>query len=173
VISAINHIPNFIVKEDLDVIYQHSLKFFNKFNTHGENQKEFKVYTYHEIEEDDKTVLELIQDYAEKAYRLISDKYGVELEAFNPNKTHIASFENGHGIYNNFDPTRVNDIAINIFINDNYSGGVFYSNDGNSIIRPNSGDLVYFKNNDTVDHYISPITDGVKYVLPRWFTPIV
>jgi hypothetical protein len=172
-VSQIHHIEGFMNPEDAKTIYDHAVKFDSSFNMHGNNEKEFKVYTYHEIEANEKSVLNLMQDYAYRVYDHVLKTYGEPFEPFNPHKTHIARFEEGHGMHDHFDSSRPNDIATLVYLNENYEGGEIYFPDYNISIKPKPGDLLCFPDQPRFVHGVKPITSGTRYTTPRWFTRIV
>jgi hypothetical protein len=135
-VSQIHHIKGFMKAEDAEIIYKHAVKFNDSFNMHGNNEKEFKVYTYHEIESNEKEVLELMQVYARKVYDHILETYGKSFEDFNPHKTHIARFEEGHGMHVHYDSSRPNDIATLVYLNNDYDGGEIYFPDYPRFLQP-------------------------------------
>lgn len=171
--SQIHHIKGFMKAEDAERIHQHAVKFDDGFNMHGNNEKEFKVYTYHEIEANEKEVLDLMQIYARKVYDHVIATYGEPFEDFNPHKTHIARFEEGHGMHDHFDSSRPNDIATLVYLNNNYEGGEIYFPDYNISIKPEPGDLLCFPDQPRFVHGVKAITKGTRYTTPRWFTRIV
>ena len=172
-VSQIHHIKGFMKAEDAERIHQHAVNFNDSFSMHGNNEKEFKVYTYHEIEANEKDVLDLMQIYAKKVYDHVVETYGSPFEDFNPHKTHIARFEEGHGMHDHFDSSRPNDIATLVYLNDNYEGGEIHFPDYGISIKPEPGDLLCFPDQPRFVHGVRAITKGTRYTTPRWFTRIV
>ena len=172
-VSQIHHIKGFINPEDAKVMYDHAVKFKDHFNMHGNNEKEFKVYTYHEIEADDRKVLALMQYYALKLYGHVKESYGGSFLEFNPNKTHFACFEEGHGMHAHYDSSKPNDIATVTYLNNDYDGGEIYFPEYEIEIKPEPGDLICFPDDPNFVHGVKPILKGTRYTTPRWFTRIV
>jgi hypothetical protein len=171
--SQINYIKGFMSPEDAERIYQHAKRFDDGFKMHGNNEKEFKVYTYHEIEANEKEVLNLMQDYAFRVYDYVLKTYGGPFQEFNPHKTHIARFEEGHGMHDHFDSSRPNDIATLVYLNSDYEGGEIYFPDYDIVIKPEPGDLLCFPDQPAYVHGVKTIKSGTRYTTPRWFTRIV
>jgi len=172
-VSQIHHIKGFMNADDAAKIYNHAKNFPNGFTMHGNNEKEFKVYTYHEIEANDPSILELMQEYALKVYNHVLNTYGESFEPFNPHKTHIAKFEEGHGMHEHFDSSRPNDIATLVYLNDDYEGGEIYFPDYQISIKPEPGDLLCFPDQPRYVHGVKEIIAGTRFTTPRWFTRIV
>jgi len=172
-VSQIHHVKGFMSPEDAETIHKHAVKFGESFNMHGNNEKEFKVYTYHEIEANEKPVLSLMQEYAHKVYEHVLKTYGGEFENFNPHKTHIARFETGHGMHDHYDSSRPNDIATIVYLNSDYEGGEIHFPDYDISIKPEPGDLLCFPDQPKFVHGVKEITSGTRYTTPRWFTRIV
>ena len=172
-VSQIHHVKGFMSKEDAEIIYNHAVKFNDSFNGHGNNEKEFMVYTYHEIEANEKSVLDILQASAIKVYEHVLKTYSGPFQEFNPHKTHIARFDTGQGMHEHFDSSRPNDIATLVYLNDNYGGGEIYFPDYDISIKPEPGDLLCFPDQPRFVHGVNPISDGTRYTTPRWFTRIV
>jgi predicted 2-oxoglutarate/Fe(II)-dependent dioxygenase YbiX len=99
--------------------------------------------------------------------------YGESFEPFNPHKTHIAKFEEGHGMHEHFDSSRPNDIATLVYLNDDYEGGEIYFPDYKISIKPEPGDLLCFPDQPRYVHGVKEIITGTRFTTPRWFTRIV
>jgi len=172
-VSQIHHFKGFMKPEDAKKIYDHAVKFNDSFNMHGNNEKEFKVYTYHEIEADDRQTLDLMQYYALKVFNHVKETYGGPFLEFNPHKTHFARFEEGHGMHNHYDASRPNDIATVVYLNNDYEGGEIHFPDYGIEIKPEPGDLLCFPDEPHFVHGVKPILKGTRYTTPRWFPRIV
>jgi len=172
-VSQIHHIKGFMNPDDAAKIYNHAKRFDDGFKMHGNNEKEFKVYTYHEIENNEPEILALMQEYALKVYNHVLETYGEAFEPFNPHKTHIAKFDEGHGMHVHFDSSRPNDIATLVYLNDDYLGGEIYFPDYQISIKPEPGDLLCFPDQPRYVHGVKEILKGTRYTTPRWFTRIV
>lgn len=143
------------------------------FTDYGNNEKEFTVHTHSEIKKYDAEVVDIINDYAKKVYSFVVDSYPGPFSDFDENTTHIARFSSGKGMHEHFDSSRPNDIATLIYLNDDYVGGEIYFPKYDISIKPEPGDLLTFPDNPDFVHGVKPVTSGIRYTTPRWFTRIV
>jgi hypothetical protein len=171
--DLIKYVPGFMSEQDADFIYAYAKTHNNLFLNYGNGEQEFTVHTYHEIEKNNKSVLDLLQTNAMKVYDYVNFNYNRPFKEFEPLKTHIAKFTTGHGMHEHFDSSRPNDIATLVYINDDYEGGEIYFVDHDISIKPKKGDLIAFPDNPDFIHGVRPIISGTRYTTPRWFTSIV
>jgi hypothetical protein len=169
----IKYESNFLSKDIANKIYEYAKNNDDKFTEFGNGEKEFTVHTYHSIEKIDPNILSLLQDSAMSVYNYVKNNYGSNLIDFDPFKTHIARFEKGNGMHEHFDSSRPKDIATLVYINDDYEGGEIYFPYHNIYIKPNIGDLLCFPDNPDFIHGVKPITNGIRYTTPRWFTRLI
>ena len=160
-------------KNDANKISEYLKKYDNLFTHFGNNEKEFQVHTQGEILQIDSGILNLIDHYGFMVHDFVKKSYVGPFKNFDLSKTHIARFEEGPGMHEHFDSSRPNDIATILYLNSDYLGGEIYFPKYQISIKPNPGDLLCFP--DTVDfvHGVRPITSGIRYTAPRWFTRIV
>ena len=171
--ELIKHEKEFMSKEDAQRISEYAKMHDGLFNHFGNNEKEFTVHTHEEIAKRDQEVLDLINYYARKVYSFVGQEYPGPFVDFDVYKTHIARFEEGRGMHKHFDSTKPNDIATLIYLNDDYTGGEVFFPDHGISIKPEPGDLVCFPDTPDFVHGVNPITSGIRYTTPRWFTRIV
>ena len=168
-IDQIKVVKGFMSNEDSLLISKYARSVDVEFSEFGNGEKEF---TFHASFEDD-NIKDLINYYGTATLKFVRDNYDGPFEDFDSSKTHIARFSEGFGMHEHFDSTKPNDIATLIYLNSEYMGGEIYFPDYDISIKPNSGDLVCFPDTPDFVHGVRPITGGVRYTLPRWFTRIV
>ena len=167
--SQIKLIKQFVKFSDISKIYEYAQSVDKSFTDYGNVESEFTYHSNFKNQE----IVNLINSYLPNLYDFVVDNYGGEFIKPDISKTHLAKFETGPGMHEHFDSTKPNDIATLIYINDDYSGGNIYFPDHKTMIRPQAGDLICFPDTPDFVHGVKPITDGVRYTIPRWFTRIV
>lgn len=169
-VSQIKYIDGFMDKDDAMLVSEYATKNIDTFTDFGNAEQEFTVHTYHDIENKDKNVLDIIQKTALRVYDFVLNNYDNEFENFINEKTHIAKFVVGKGMHDHYDSSRPLDIATLVYLNDDYSGGEIYFPKYNISFKPKPGDLLCFPDNPNFVHGVKPIIDGIRFTLPRWFT---
>lgn len=172
-IDLIKYEKGFVQKSDIDKIYNYAKNSDDLFFNFGNSEKEFTFHIGDDIKKRDPDTLELIDYHAKRVYDFVVNAYQQKFEDFDYSKTHIARFSEGTGMHEHFDSSKPNDIATLIYINDNYSGGEIYFPEYDISIKPEAGDLLTFPDNPMFVHGVRPITSGIRYTTPRWFTSIV
>lgn len=172
-ISQIKYIKGFMKAEDAKIISDYAKDHAECFKEYGNGEKEFTVHTYHGIESKNKDILNLMQKYANDVYSYVLENYNGPFKEFDPFKTHIAKFIPGEGMHEHFDSNRPNDIATLVYLNNEYVGGDIYFPEYDISFKPEPGDLLCFPDNPSFIHGVKPITDGIRYTTPRWFTRII
>ena len=79
-IDQIHYVPGFISEEMAAKVYNYAKANVDLFEEFGNGEKEFRVHTYHQIQEKDVEVLNLIQSYAKKVYDFVLEKYKIIIE---------------------------------------------------------------------------------------------
>lgn len=171
--ELIKHQKSFIDLETANRISEYSKLHDNVFTDFGNNEQEFTVHTHSDIEKYDSEIVSIINSYARKVYDFVLENYPGPFADFDENTTHIARFSSGRGMHEHFDSSRPNDIATLVYLNDDYEGGEIYFPEYGISIKPEPGDLLTFPDNPNFVHGVRPITSGVRYTTPRWFTRIV
>jgi len=171
--SKVLYVKEFMPKELAASISEYAKSHTLLFAEHGNGEKEFTIHTYHEIQKNDQLLLNMIQDYAKKCYDFVVDNYEGPFQPFLDEKTHIAKFTPGRGMHEHYDTSRPNDIAILLYLNNDYLGGDIYFPELGISYKPEPGDLLCFPDNQDYVHGVKEIKDGIRYTLPRWFTRIV
>ena len=171
--SQINYVEGFMPEEDAYKIEMFARLKDSDFTEFGNNEKEFTVNTLNDNLPETKIMRDMITEYGQKVYNFVLDTYGGEFQPFKPEATHIARFGNGWGMHEHFDASKPNDIATLIYINSDYEGGEIYFPEYGISYKPKPGDLLTFPDNPDFIHGVKPITNGVRYTTPRWFTRIV
>jgi hypothetical protein len=171
--TQIHYVPGFMPKEIANSIYNYAKNHTLQFDEFGNGEKEFTVHTYHQIEEHDPGLLQVMQNYAKKVYEFVQENYPGPFTDFYETKTHIAKFLPGYGMHEHYDGGRPNDIATLVYINDDYLGGEIYFPDYDISFKPNPGDLLTFPDNENFVHGVKEVNGGIRYTTPRWFTRIV
>jgi hypothetical protein len=167
--DQIKLVKGFMSSEDADLITKYAKSVDSSFSEFGNGEKEF---TFH-AEFQDSDIQTLLNFYGKSALSFVRNNYAGPFGEYDESTTHIARFEKGFGMHEHFDSTKPNDIATLIYINSDYEGGEIYFPDYDISIKPNSGDLVCFPDTPDFVHGVKPITDGIRYTSPRWFTRIV
>ena len=162
-------VKGFVSEEDLVAIQKYVIKNDSTFSEFGNGEKEF---TFH-ASFTDPAIKSLLDSYGKKVLKFVQKNYEGPFGDFDDSKTHIARFGEGWGMHEHFDSTKPNDIATLIYLNDTYMGGEIYFPDHDVIIKPEPGDLVCFPDTPDFVHGVKPISGGVRYTSPRWFTRIV
>jgi hypothetical protein len=162
-------VKSFMSKEDSLFIEKFLKSVDSEFKQYGNGEKEFTFFT--DFKDDE--VLKILNSCGRLALSFIKNNYPGSFGEFDDSKTHIARFIEGPGMHEHFDTTRPNDIATLVYLNDNYEGGDIYFPEHDMYIKPDQGDLVCFPDNPGYIHGVMPITSGIRYTLPRWFTSIV
>lgn len=167
--DQIKVVKGFMAQEDAMLITEYSQSIDGEFSEFGNGEKEF---TFHASFKDE-NIKDLLNDYGLFTLKFVRDNYEGPFGDFDSSKTHIARFSEGFGMHEHFDSTKPNDIATLIYLNDQYVGGEIYFPEHNISIKPDQGDLVCFPDTPDFVHGVKPITGGVRYTSPRWFTRIV
>jgi len=167
--NQIKVIKKFMSPEDAMLVSDYARSVDSEFNEFGNGEKEF---TFH-AEFKDSNVESLVNFYGELALSFVKDNYQGPFKEYDKSTTHIARFDQGFGMHEHFDSTKPNDIATLIYINNDYLGGEIYFPDYDISIKPDAGDLVCFPDTPDFVHGVKPITEGIRYTIPRWFTRIV
>jgi predicted 2-oxoglutarate/Fe(II)-dependent dioxygenase YbiX len=167
--NQIKVVKSFVNPEDAMLIADYARSVDSSFAEFGNGEKEF---TFH-AKFKDLDIQSLINFYGELTLKFVRDNYPGPFQDYDPDRTHIARFDKGNGMHEHFDSTKPNDIATLIYLNNDYLGGEIYFPDYDVHIKPDSGDLVCFPDTPDFVHGVKPITDGIRYTVPRWFTRIV
>jgi len=170
-ISEIKYIKGFMKKNDASLIYDYAKNHSEKFSEYGNDRKEFLTNNQIFNKDMNKNVQLLMQQYAKMVYNFVVNQYSeTSFLPFIPELTHIAKFSDGDSMHQHFDVSRPNDIATLIYINDNYEGGEIFFPEYDLFIKPESGDLVTFPDNEKFVHGVKKVINGDRYTMPRWFT---
>lgn len=167
--DQIKIVKEFMSPEDALLISNYSKSVDSSFTEFGNGEKEF---TFHAMFKD-KDIEKLLNFYGELALKFVRDNYPGPFNNYDDSKTHIARFDEGFGMHEHFDSTKPNDIATLIYLNNDYSGGEIYFPDYDVSIKPDAGDLICFPDTPEFIHGVRPISHGIRYTAPRWFTRIV
>jgi hypothetical protein len=167
--NNIRIVKSFMGEKDSQVLHEYLQMIDDQFKDFGNTEKEFKFYA--DIQ--DSEISELINFYGKRVLEFVRNHYEGPFDEYDQSKTHIARFEEGHGMHEHFDSTKPNDIATLIYINSNYEGGELFFTDHDVLIKPEPGDLVCFPDTPEFVHGVKPIVGGIRYTIPRWFTRIV
>lgn len=167
--NQIRVVKSFIGEKDAQVLFEHLQALDDQFEQFGNTEKEFKFYAGIQ----DESILSLINFYGKRVLDFVRNHYAGPFNDYDETKTHVARFEPGNGMHEHFDSTKPNDIATIIYINGNYEGGELFFPDHDFIIKPEPGDLVCFPDTEKFIHGVKPISGGIRYTIPRWFTRIV
>ena len=167
--KQIKVIKEFVSPQDAALVLDYAKSMETSFNEFGNGEKEF---TFHS-EFHDPNIESLVNFYGELVLKFVRDNYPGPFEDYDSSKTHIAKFDEGFGMHEHFDSTKPNDIATLLYLNNNYSGGEIYFPGYDISIKPNAGDLVCFPDTPDFVHGVKPISNGIRYTIPRWFTRIV
>ena len=160
-------------KKDAGRISSYAKLYDSLFVDFGNSEKEFTFHTHEEIAKKDVDILDTLNHHAMRVYEFVIKEYPGPFVDFDMGKTHIARFEEGRGMHEHFDSTKPNDIATIVYLNDDYAGGDIYFPEYDISIKPEAGDLVSFPDTPNFVHGVRPITSGIRYTAPRWFTQIV
>ena len=171
--SQIKYIKGFMDPQEAGLVAEYAKKHSDLFSNYGNNEQEFTVHTYHEIQGLDSDLLDMIQETALMVYSFVLNNYNSKFDHFINEKTHIAKFVEGKGMHEHFDASRPNDIATLIYLNNDYDGGDIYFPKYEISFKPEPGDLLCFPDNPSFVHGVKPIIRGTRFTLPRWFTRIV
>ena len=171
--SQIKYIKGFMDPQEAGLVAEYAKKHSELFSNYGNNEQEFTVHTYHEIQGLDSDLLDMIQETALMVYSFVLNNYNSKFDHFIDEKTHIAKFVEGKGMHEHFDASRPNDIATLIYLNNDYNGGDIYFPKYEISFKPEPGDLLCFPDNPSFVHGVKPIIRGTRFTLPRWFTRIV
>jgi len=171
--SQIKYIKGFMDPQEAGLVAEYAKKHSELFSNYGNNEQEFTVHTYHEIQGLDSDLLDMIQETALMVYSFVLNNYNSKFDHFINEKTHIAKFVEGKGMHEHFDVSRPNDIATLVYLNNDYDGGDIYFPKYEMSFKPEPGDLLCFPDNPSFVHGVKPITKGTRFTLPRWFTRIV
>lgn len=171
--SQIKYIKGFMDPKEAALVTEYAKKHSELFSNYGNNEQEFTVHTYHEIQTLDSDLLDTIQETALMVYSFVLNNYNSKFDHFINEKTHIAKFVEGKGMHEHFDASRPNDIATLIYLNNDYDGGDIYFPKYEMSFKPEPGDLLCFPDNPNFVHGVKPIIKGTRFTLPRWFTRIV
>lgn len=171
--SQIKYIKGFMDPQEAGLVAEYAKKHSELFSNYGNNEQEFTVHTYHEIQGLDSDLLDMIQETALMVYSFVLNNYNSKFDHFIDEKTHIAKFVEGKGMHEHFDASRPNDIATLIYLNNEYDGGDIYFPKYEISFKPEPGDLLCFPDNPSFIHGVKPIIRGTRFTLPRWFTRIV
>jgi hypothetical protein len=171
--SQIKYVKGFMNPQEAGLVTEYAKKHQELFSNYGNSEQEFTVHTYHEINDLDPAILNIIQNVALRVYDFVSNNYDSEFENFIDEKTHIAKFVEGRGMHEHFDASRPKDIATLVYLNDEYQGGDIYFPKYEMSFKPEPGDLLCFPDNTNFIHGVKPIVKGTRFTLPRWFTRIV
>ena len=171
--SQIKYIKGFMDPQEAGLVAEYAKKHSELFSNYGNNEQEFTVHTYHEIQGLDSDLLDMIQETALMVYSFVLNNYNSKFDHFIDEKTHIAKFVEGKGMHEHFDVSRPNDIATLVYLNNDYDGGDIYFPKYEMSFKPEPGDLLCFPDNPSFVHGVKPIIKGTRFTLPRWFTRIV
>jgi hypothetical protein len=171
--SKVIYVKEFMPKNLAMSITEYSKAHTLLFTEYGNGEKEFTVHTYHEIQRNDQSSLDVLQEYAKKVYDFVIENYEGPFQPFLDEKTHIAKFTPGEGMHEHYDMNRPNDIATILYLNNDYVGGDIYFPALGISHKPEPGDLLCFPDNPDYVHGVRGIEDGIRYTAPRWFTRIV
>ena len=171
--SQIKYIKGFMDPQEAGLVAEYAKKHSELFSNYGNNEQEFTVHTYHEIQGLDSDLLDMIQETALMVYSFVLNNYNSKFDHFINEKTHIAKFVEGKGMHEHFDVSRPNDIATLVYLNNDYDGGDIYFPKYEMSFKPEPGDLLCFPDNPSFVHGVKPIIKGTRFTLPRWFTRIV
>jgi hypothetical protein len=167
--DKIKLVKGFMDAKDAEIISSYAKSVDHTFTEFGNGEKEFTFHASFENTD----VLNLLNDYGKLVLGFVNNNYEGPFPDFDSSKTHIARFQEGVGMHEHFDSTKPNDIATLIYLNDSYEGGDIYFPDHGVSIKPEPGDLVCFPDTPDFVHGVRPITSGIRYTSPRWFTRIV
>lgn len=167
--DQIKIVKNFMSAEDAKLITDYARSVDSSFSEFGNGEKEF---TFH-AEFESKEIQTLLNFYGNLVLSFVKNNYEGPFQEYDQSTTHIARFDKGFGMHEHFDSTKPNDIATLIYINSDYTGGEIYFPDYDISVKPDSGDLVCFPDTPEFVHGVKPITEGIRYTAPRWFTRIV
>ena len=171
--SQIKYIKGYMDPQEAGLVAEYAKKHSDLFSNYGNNEQEFTVHTYHEIQGLDSDLLDMIQETALMVYSFVLNNYNSKFDHFINEKTHIAKFVEGKGMHEHFDVSRPNDIATLVYLNNDYDGGDIYFPKYEMSFKPEPGDLLCFPDNPSFVHGVKPIIKGTRFTLPRWFTRIV
>lgn len=163
------HQKEFMHPEDAMTICDYARSVDGEFKSFGNIEKEF---TFH-ADFKDSEAHSLLNDYGLAVHQFVRESYKTDIEPIDLTKTHIARFGEGYGMHEHFDSSRPNDIATLIYLNNDYEGGEIYFPELDISIKPKAGDLVCFPDTPDFIHGVRPISKGIRYTTPRWFTRIV
>jgi predicted 2-oxoglutarate/Fe(II)-dependent dioxygenase YbiX len=167
--NQIKIVKSFMDPEDAVLITEYAKSEDASFTEFGNGEKEF---TFHAMIKNP-NVENLLNFYGELTLKFVRNNYPGPFEDYDNSKTHIARFDKGFGMHEHFDSTKPNDIATLVYLNNDYSGGEIYFPGYDISIKPDAGDLVCFPDTPDFIHGVKPITEGIRYTAPRWFTRIV
>lgn len=167
--SQVKLIKSFIPYTDARLITKYAKAHDHMFTEFGNNEKEFTFHANFQ----DSSIKDLLQKYQKLVYNFVNENYPGPFESYDESKIHIARFQEGYGMHEHFDSTKPNDIATLIYLNEDYDGGQIYFPELNIYIKPNEGDLICFPDTPDFVHGVKPISEGIRYTAPRWFTRIV
>jgi hypothetical protein len=172
-VSQIHYIKGFMPAEVADKLSKYSVENDADFNEFGNNEKEFTVNVFKNIDQDTQDARALATEWGMKVYEFVTNSYSGEFKPFEPQMTHIARFEPGWGMHEHFDASKPNDIATLIYLNNDYDGGEIYFPEYDISYKPEPGDLLTFPDNPDYVHGVKAVAGGIRYTTPRWFTRIV
>ena len=171
--TKIHYVKGFMPLEVANKIHKYSVSRDDKFDEYGNNEKEFKVNVFKEMDAETEEIRLLVTEWGLKVYDFVTKQYPEQFKPFEPQMSHIARFEPGWGMHEHFDASRPNDIATLIYINNDYVGGDIYFPEYEISHKPEPGDLLVFPDNPDYIHGVKAISEGIRYTTPRWFTRIV
>ena len=167
--NLVKFIKSFVPYTDIKLIESYAKVNDQLFVDFGNNEKEF---TFH-ANFTDNNIKNLLQEYQKKVYNFVIENYEGPFQPYDESKIHLARFNEGYGMHEHFDSTKPNDIATLIYVNEDYDGGEIYFPELNIHIKPQAGDLICFPDTPDFVHGVKPISEGIRYTAPRWFTRIV
>lgn len=166
--DLIRHEHNFVSSEDLATIVEYATSFPEGFTEYGNAEKEFMVNILNDGP-NVQQVRNILSSHDKKVYDYLNSNYDEIFENY-VEMIHIARFVEGYGMHEHFDENKPKDIATLLYLNDDYEGGEIYFPDYDIYIKPKAGDLVTFPDNPNFVHGVRPISSGVRFTAPRWFT---
>lgn len=170
---------NFVSELDVKTVQEYikSIKFHTKENhvpLHNNLFDSGAPFDIHTRGEMPKEVLDIFSKYSKVYWELVS-KIDTSIKYHPPmfSKHYIARYrpDSVDGFhYSNTRPE--NTFASYVYWNDDFEGGEILWENTKELLKPNPGDLIYFKEVQSNTRRISDISNGYAFISESWMSPV-
>jgi predicted 2-oxoglutarate/Fe(II)-dependent dioxygenase YbiX len=197
-LSNLHVIENYVAQEDVEVLLSFCKSFSDWNNMYDRcpdlSDIDVDVKYRHDVEEmliaqNHSYWHPLVLKYQKKVEQYASAAYGRSLVTYH--NMHLRKYSKGDNFNEHFDsealdggkvqrlpryrssdkvPAALIEVAINIYLNDEYTGGEIYFPDYEISVKPKPGQLIMFPGGHEFKHGVHTVTSGNRYTMASFLT---